>query len=360
MLVAVWTLLAWPAPASAANGQQPLDAFPAWAIGPFVKQDHPILSPTQDSKFDCPVEKRLVRWEQQNVYNPAAVVREGKVHLLYRADDGPKPTAWGRTCRIGLAWSEDGRHFTRYAKPVLYPDIDSCKPYEWEGGCEDLHIIEDEAGTYFMNYTAWNGQRDALLVATSRDLIHWTKHGPAFAKLAPDRVTGTRSGVVVSRRAGDRLLATRINGKYLMFISHTCALAESDNLIDWKPLGPAVWSGSQPGRFDSGSHEAGAIALERPDGILLCYNAGNGGDPTLPASAWTLGQALIDRRDLTTVRHRLDRPFLRPEMEWEGKGFSGNAVVANGLVPFKGEWLLYYGAADHHIGLATCRLKDAQ
>ena len=128
--------------------------------------------------------------------------REGKVHLLYRADDGPKPTAWGRTCRIGLAWSEDGRHFTRFAKPVLYPDIDSCKPYEWEGGCEDLHIIEDEAGTYFMNYTAWNGQRDALLVATSRDLIHWTKHGPAFAKFAPDRVTGTRSGVVVSRRAG--------------------------------------------------------------------------------------------------------------------------------------------------------------
>ena len=34
-----------------------------------------------------------------------------------------------------------------------------------------------------------------------------------------------------------------------------------------------------------------------------------------------LGQALIDRRDLTSVRHRLDRPFLRPEMEWEVKGF---------------------------------------
>jgi predicted GH43/DUF377 family glycosyl hydrolase len=81
---------------------------------------------------------------------------------------------------------------------------------------------------------------------------------------------------------------------------------------------------------------------------------------TLPAAAWTLGQALLDHRDPTRVRHRLDRPFLRSEKEWEVKGFTGNAVVANGLVPFKGEWLLYYGAADHHIGLATCRMAAAR
>lgn len=126
-------------------------------------------------------------------------MRDNKVYLLYRADDGPNDTAWGRTCRIGIAWSEDGRIFTRRGKPVLFPDEDVCKPYEWEGGCEDLHIVEDESGTYYMNYTAWNGKRDALLVATSNDLVRWTKHGPAFAKLAPERVVGTRSGVVVTR-----------------------------------------------------------------------------------------------------------------------------------------------------------------
>ena len=333
------------------------ESWPAWAIGPFTRQDQPALSPCPDSTFDCPIEKRSVRWEQQNVYNPAAVVREGKVYLLYRADDGPKPTAWGRTCRIGLASSDDGRQFTRWGKPVLYPDHDACEPFEWEGGCEDLHIVEDEAGTYFMNYTAWNGQRDALLVATSRDLIHWTKHGPAFAKFAPDRVAGTRSGVVVSRRVGDRLVAARIGGKYLMLVSHACALAESANLIDWKPLGKAVWSGGQPGQFDGSSHEAGAIAWERPDGILLFYNALNGGDPTLPAGAWSLGQALLDGRDLTQVLQRLDRPVLRPERDWEVHGFTPAAVVANALVPFRGQWLLYYGGGDRHIGLATCRLE---
>jgi len=110
----------------------------------------------------------------------------------------------------------------------------------------------------------------------------------------------------------------------------------------------------KPGLFDSSSHEAGAVALLRPAGILLFYNALNGGDPTVPPKAWSLGQALIDRRDLTTVLHRLDHPFLKPGLEWELKGFTDAAVVANGLVPFKGEWLLYYGGADRHIGLATC------
>ena len=28
--------------------------------------------------------------------------------------------------------------------------------------------------------------------------------------------------------------------------------------------------------------------------------------------------------------------------------------LANGLVPFQGKWMLYYGAADRVIGLATC------
>jgi len=89
---------------------------------------------------------REARWEEQNVYNPAAVVRDGKVYLLYRADDRNPELKWGRTCRIGLAWSEDGTNFTRHPAPVLYPDNDAWKPYEWEGGCEDLHLVEGEDG----------------------------------------------------------------------------------------------------------------------------------------------------------------------------------------------------------------------
>ena len=317
-----------------------------WALGPFVKRGQPVLRPTRDSVFRCPVRGKEVRWEEQNVYNPAAVVRDGKVYLLYRADDRSPDLKWGRTCRIGLAHSDDGVHFTRHPKPVLYPDSDAWRKYEWEGGCEDLHIIEGEDGVYYMNYTTWSGKRDTMSVATSRDLVHWTKHGPAFRRAAPRKVHGSRSGVVVSRLQGGRLIATKINGKYWMYYTHPCALAWSDNLIDWTPAGKSVWGGS---------HEAGAIALLRKEGILLMFQG-----PHSRLGAWTLRQALIDRDNLTTVRREQKQPFLYPQHDWEKKGFTGNTTVSNGLVRFKGKWLLYYGAADHVIGLATCGRQEME
>jgi len=330
--------------------QKPLDTRPEWEMGPFVKLAAPVLSPAAESKFQCPLQGKEVRWEEQNVYNPAVVVRGGKVYLLYRADDkcwwkfGTEDQA---TSRIGLASSEDGRHFTRHPLPVVFPDKDAFTKYEWPGGCQDLHVVEGEDGIYYMNYTAWGeGGMDSMCVATSKDLIHWQKHGPAFAKFAPGAVRSSRSGVIVARQAGEKLLPAKVNGQYLMYYTHPSALAVSDNLIDWKPLGKQVWGGG---------HESGAIALWRDEGILLFFNSqDHSADVNLPTGSWTLGQALIDRANLTTVLRHQQRPLLQPVFDWEKKGYCPvPATVSNGLVYFKGEWLLYYGAADRHIGLAV-------
>ncbi len=316
-----------------------------WELGPFVKHPEPVLRPTADSVFKCPILGKEVRWEELNVYNPAVVVRNGKIHLLYRADDINKTIGWGRTCRIGLAVSDDGIRFTRHPVPVVYPDNDEFKQYEWEGGCEDLHVVEGEDGVYYMNYTTWRatgiGNKDTLSIASSRDLIHWKKHGPAFAKTAPDKVMGSRSGVVLTRREGDRLIAAKVEGKYWMYYTHPCALATSENLIDWTPVGKAVWGG--------GGHEAGAIALLRDDGILLMTQGGH-----YALGAWTVRQALIDRKDFKTVLKEPKEPALWPQYEWERKGMTGDTTVANGMVPFKGRWMMYYGAADTYIGHASC------
>ena len=309
-------------------------------MGPFLKHPQPVLSPRPQSSFRCPVLGAEVRWEAQNVYNPAAVVRDGKIYLFYRAHDRNPALQWGRTCRMGMAWSEDGTNFTRHPTPVLYSDNDEWKPYEWEGGCEDLHIIEDEGGTCYMNYTTWNGRSDSLFIATSRDLVHWTKHGPAFAKAGR---TDGRSGVVVSTRVGDRLIPAQVNGRYWMYSTHPCALAWSTNLVDWTPTGETVWPG--------GGREAGAIALLGDDGILLMTQGGHH-----RLGAWVLRQTLVSRDDLFTILKDQPEPFLYPEYEWEKRGFVDFTTVANTLVPFKGRWWLYYGAADRCIGLATFTL----
>jgi len=261
-------------------------------MGPFGKVDHPVLEPAAGSVVHCGVAGRPVAWEAMAVYNPAPVVRNGRIYMLYRADDWTRPLAEGSsifTSRIGLAISEDGLHFARQGGPVVYPDNDPWREYEWEGGCQDLHVVEGEDGAYYMNYTTWTGRRDTMSVAVSSDLVHWAKHGPAFGKLAPDRVWGTRSGVVVTRLEGGRLVAARVNGKYLMYYTHQCFLAASDNLIDWQPLGTAVWPTYRQGFFDSGSAESGAIALQRDDGILLMYNG------AWADGRWSLGQVSFPR-----------------------------------------------------------------
>ena len=66
-----------------------------------------------------------MQWEEKDVFNPAAVVRNDTVFLLFRAEDSIGKFAG--TSRIGIAWSTDGLHFTKHPAPVLYPDNDSIK-----------------------------------------------------------------------------------------------------------------------------------------------------------------------------------------------------------------------------------------
>src|SRR5215203_200528 len=60
----------------------------SWMLAPFVKLDsvNPVLTPGP-LKFKDPILRKQVAWEEKYVFNPAAVVRNGKVYLLYRAED---------------------------------------------------------------------------------------------------------------------------------------------------------------------------------------------------------------------------------------------------------------------------------
>src|ERR1700759_2761099 len=129
-----------PAKPAAPGGTTSLDSED-WSLGPFHRMEgaNPCLRSFGGSTFECPVRKQKIHWEDKDVLCAAAVVRNGKVHMLYRAEDklggfaGQSKTAqgWG-TSRIGLAFSEDGVPFPRHPKPVLYPDNDLMKRYEWD------------------------------------------------------------------------------------------------------------------------------------------------------------------------------------------------------------------------------------
>jgi predicted GH43/DUF377 family glycosyl hydrolase len=349
-----------------APGQQ-ASAKP-WMIGPFEKPGavNPILVPNKQATFTPPGAGAPVHWEETATFNPAAVVRGGTVFVLYRAEDATgEATIGSHTSRIGLAQSADGLRFTRRDAPVLYPADDAQRANESPGGVEDPRIVETDDGRYVLTYTQWNRSVPRLAVATSRDLVTWEKHGPAFAGVAGDRYLGveSKSGSIVSRLVGDRLVATKVNGRYWMYYNvPNVLIATSDDLIHWTPLEaseghPLAVLTPRPGYFDSWLVEPGPPAILTDAGIVLLYNAGNSatfGDPSLKPRMYTAGQALFDARNPIKLLDRTERPFLQPTEAYERTGqYPEGTTFVEGLVRFEGRWLLYYGSADSRVGVAV-------
>lgn len=344
-----------------------------WQLTGFVKVDsiNPILKPTTDLIFHCPLQNIETKWAERNVLNPAAVVRNDTVFLFFRAQD------MNGTSRIGMAVSADGLHFTNSAAPAFYPDKDSMKVYEWDhkrdstggalcktcfDGTEDPRIVESVDGRYIITYTAYDGKTARLAIASSKDLRTWTKHGLVLSS-EKYKDQWSKSGAIVVKQTGNKIQAVKINGKYWMYFGDTdLFMASSDDLIHWeiaeneesKKMISVLHP--RPGYFDSRLVEPGPFALLKEEGILLIYNASNAAnfnDPTLPKFTYAAGQALFDKNNPYKLISRSNSYFIYPDKEYEKVGEVNEVCFVEGLVYFKNKWFLYYGTADSKIAVAV-------
>lgn len=330
---------------------------PDWTLIDFIKVDsiNPILKPSPELSFTDPTTEKKTFWEERNVLNPSAIVKDGKVYMIYRAQDN------NMTSRLGLAISEDGLHFVKQPSPIFYPDNDNMKDYEWPGGVEDPRIVESEDGTYYLTYTSYDGKVARLCLASSKDLTTWTKHGLVLGE-GKYKDTWSKSGAIVSRLIGNRIVATKINGKYWMYFGDTqLFMAWSEDLINWEVAeneeNNQMVSVLHPraGFFDSRLVEPGPYALLREQGILLIYNASNAAnfnDPNLPQFTYAAGQALFDADNPLKLIDRTDDYFIYPDKDYEKVGEVNEVCFVEGLVYFKDKWFLYYGTADSKIAVA--------
>ena len=344
------------------------NVLPDWALGGFVRPEkaNPIITPNPSNQFDCPMQDKKIGWEESDVFNPAATVKDGKIYVLYRAEDNSATGIGKRTSRIGLAESEDGIHMKRRKTPVMYPDKDNMKEYEWEGGCEDPRVTMTEDGLYVMAYTSWNRKVARLCIATSRDLVKWEKHGPAFAKAYNGRFKDIfcKSGSMVTEIKNGKQVLTKIDGKYFMYWGeHAVYAATSDDLVNWTPILDeknelATVIKPRPQYFDSALTECGPPAILTDKGIVLLYNGKNQTndskrDKRFTAGAYCAGQLLTDPKEPMKVLQRLDGPFFRPMASFEKSGqYVDGTVFIEGLVFFKNKWYLYYGCADSQVSVA--------
>jgi predicted GH43/DUF377 family glycosyl hydrolase len=343
-----------------------------WQFGPFTRPvSAPVISPNKASLFDDPIRHAPVHWEALHTFNPAAIVRDGKIYVLYRAEDDTGEMQIGlHTSRLGLASSLDGVTFTRLPQPVFYPAADDQQSREWPGGVEDPRIVESPDGTYVITYTQWNRITYSIGIATSKDLIHWIKYGPAFAGSVSGKYDHLqyKSGGIVAQLVGDKLLAARIQGKFWMYWGEGAIhLATSPDLIHWTPVEDATGTPIEvltrrPGHFDSGFPEVGPPPVLTAKGIVVLYNGKNDpahGDPALGANAYAAGQALFSASDPAKLIARDDAPSLKPEQPFEKTGqYIAGTTFAEGLVRFHHRWFLYYGCADSAVGVVETALDN--
>ncbi|MFZ0743425.1 MAG: glycoside hydrolase family 130 protein [Terracidiphilus sp.] len=339
-----------------------------WAIGPFTRPatGNPVIAPLPESTFMDPILKKLVQWEALHTFNPAAIVRKGKVDVLYRAEDNTGSMAiGGHTSRLGLAESKDGIHFKRLGEPVFYPADDDQKAREWPGGVEDPRIVESEDGTYVLTYTQWNRETYSVGIATSRDLMHWTKYGPAFLTAYGSKYAhlNYKSAGILTELVKGRLMAAKIDGMYWMYWGEGAIhLATSADLIHWTPVqdargAPVELLRPRPGHFDSSFPETGPPPVLTKAGIVVIYNGKNavkGGDPDLGPNAYAAGEALFGAKNPAYLLTQTAGPVLKPEMPYEKTGqYAAGTTFAEGLVYFHKQWFLYYGCADSLVGVVT-------
>ena len=315
---------------SIAHADETAPDLPSWAIGPFTRSpSNPLLTPEGTG------------FESKNVYNPGVVIRNGVYYMLYRAQDAHNFST------IGYAQSTDGIHFTRNPTPV----ITGSQATNDAHGDEDPRLFESN-GTYYTYYTALPASGGInLAVATSTDLIHWQKQGIA--------ISGTKNGAVV---VDPQDHPVKINNQYLMYYGENSGgVAYSTDLIHWTK-GPAV---NLPSSYHPWEFCVAVINYQSVQGGLvnpniLVFEAGKLMSGTRGDKGWYYGISEAEYSSTNPAQQlgQLNDAVLSPGPSYEQTGFTNDTVFMNSISFSNGQWLMYYGAADHVTALATAPLRS--
>lgn len=276
-------------------------------------------------------------WECYNVFNPSVLHYGGLFHMHYRAQG----LDW--ISRIGYAVSEDGVRWNRLRCPVLSPagPADAL-------GVEDPRVVEIE-GVFYMTYTAFGhaaggptvaGGSITPMIARSQNLISWERIGPVV------RGEDNKDHVLFPRR---------IKGRYVLLHRRRPRiwLAYSDDLVTWpeEDMRP-IFGPREDNWWDNACVGANGVPIETEHGWLCLYHSYD------RDHVYRFGVVLLDLDDPSRVLHRPQEPIFWSEEIWELRGDTPNVVFSNGNVVVGDKVYVYYGGADHVIGLATASLAE--
>ncbi len=319
------------------------------------------------------LEKTDLEFENKGVFNPACIQVNGITHMFYRA------TNHNDISSIGYCQLKDNKVIKRFKEPVLFPEFD----YEKEG-VEDPRITLLNQ-TFYLFYTAFDGQNACIAYATSNDLINFVKKG-------------LLSSNITYKEASEIFRQENIKEEYFIWKLHLETKFKELNLLwdkdallfpkkinnqfalihrirpdiqiiyfqNFKDLTDDYWKAylkelkkyillEPKFQFENQYIGGGCPPIETEDGWLLIYH---GTEDTPFGNIYHAAAALLDLKNPLKVLGRLKEPLFSPKAPWEKSGVTNNVVFPTGAVIKDKRLYIYYGAADKLIAAKSVDLTE--
>ena len=322
------------------------------------------------------LEKRNMEFENAGVLNPAIFKDGDSVHIFYRA------VSEGNHSTIGYARLDGPLHIAeRWNEPFMVPEFD----YESQG-VEDARIVKID-DVFYMTYTGYDGTNARGVLATSKDLKEFKKHGVIVPPITYSKFVylAEKTGKVNENYYRNHkfyyqpadpdkkillwdknvvFFPRRIDGK-LVFLHRIRPGIQIVKVESLDELTKEFWKAYFPDFHDYivmdplYQHESdyigsGCPPIETKEGWLLIYH---GVESTEKGLIYSACAALLDLKDPSKVIARLPYALFSPEHLWERRGEVNNVVFPTGTALFGDTLFIYYGAADERIGCASVKLS---
>jgi len=282
-----------------------------------------------------------VPYPANSVFNPGAATVGDETILLVRVED------LRGISQLHVARSPDGISAWRFdPEPLLRSDVEHYPEEIW--GCEDPRLTWlPEREEWAIAYTAYSRRGPLVSLAMTKDFRSVQRLGPVMppedkdAALFPRRFDGRWA--MIHR-------PSPLRGGAHMWISFSPDLRHwGDHTLILEARDGAWW--------DAGKIGLGPPPLETTEGWLMMYH---GVHATSDGPIYRMGLALLDLDDPRIVLHRTDEWVFGPIAPYEITGDVGRVVFPGGWVLDAPDdrLLLYYGAADTSVGVATARFSE--
>jgi predicted GH43/DUF377 family glycosyl hydrolase len=309
-------------------------------------------------------------FENHGVLNPAVIVKDGMIHLFYRAVGNDFISSIGY-CQLDTPFHVHQRNETPLLKPLHH--------YE-QRGIEDPRIVEID-DLFYLSYTAYDGVNALGALMTGAHFNEFKHFGIIVPKIPLQEAFWTSEiPITLSLNSPtpiepspffiwDKNLVffpRRINGQ-LCFFHRIKPNISFVSIKDLSELTPVFWVDymskgylndlSCPSMLNAQVSYVGAGCppIELPEGWLLIYHAAYSGKEIPTYKVHVLLLALDNPLH---VLAELPYSILAPDEPYERNGNVNHVVFPTGAFIQEDNLYFYYGAADRCIACAYFSVSE--